>query len=77
MPQSKVYFLKATDDRAVFSIPTEEFNNVVDQGYELIAVTTPTSRYVSDVEDWLTIGYTEYDGEDEIMVLHRSFMVKA
>jgi hypothetical protein len=78
MAQSKTYFKKAPDGLSAFSISVEEFDRILDEGYELIVVTTPTTRYTSDIEEWIDYGYIDLIDEDvEVRALHRSFMVKS
>lgn len=70
-------------DGVQFSMPTTEFDRLVDEGYETIVVVTPTTRYTATVDEWQDYGYfdsvsgaDEGGPEVEVIVMHRSYMVR-
>jgi len=57
-----------------FFIQSSEFDKIVDGGYELIIIVTPKRRYVASVDDWQDYGYYDLEGDEEILVLNKSYM---
>jgi hypothetical protein len=74
----KTHFIKAATETAAFDIPVTEFDELVDQGFELITITTPKARYVSSIDDWLDFGYLDLtDSDVEVRTLHTVYMGKS
>lgn len=78
MNQQKTYFQAGKAGMLADDIPVDNFDQLVDDGYELIVITTETGRYTTTVEDWQDFGYVDLSDTDvEIRVLHRSYMSKS
>lgn len=56
------------------NIPTDDFDRLVDEGYDDILVITPRGRYVASIDEWLDYSYIDLDSDTEIRVMHRSYM---
>lgn len=56
------------------SIEVDEFDSLVDDGYDDILVITLKARFVASLEDWLDYGYVDLEGDVEVRTLHRSYM---
>ena len=76
MRQSKTTFFQKGDTKSINDfIPVEDFDQLLDDGYELIVITTPSKRYTATVDDWLDYGYLDLIDEDaEVRVLSRAYM---
>lgn len=57
-----------------FHMAASEFDELVDAGYELIIIVTPKRRYIASVDDWLDYGYHDLEGDEDIIVLNKSYM---
>jgi hypothetical protein len=55
----------------------EEFDKLVDEGYDDIIIITPDNRYVASIDDFLDYGHLDVTGDVEVRVLHRSFLGRA
>ena len=55
-------------------IEVNEFDRLLDEGYDDILVITLKDRFIASLEDWLDYGYVDLDGDAEVRVLHRSMM---
>lgn len=55
----------------------DEFDKLVDEGYDDIIILTPDSRWVASIDDFLDYGYIDLAGDVEVRVLHRSYLGRA
>jgi len=70
----KVHFTHVEHDFLAHNIAVDEFDALVDEGYDDIVVITPRNRYIASIDEWLDYGYIDLDGDTEVRVLHRSYM---
>jgi hypothetical protein len=57
-----------------FHMAASEFDALVDKGIEVIIIITPKRRYIASVDDWLDYGYHDLEGDEDIIVLNKSYM---
>ncbi len=57
-----------------FHIQSSEFDKYINDGVEVIIFITPKRRYVASVDDWQDYGYYDLEGDEEIIVLNKSYM---
>ena len=62
------------DEFLAHAIEIDEFDRLVDEGYDDIVIVSPRGRYIASIDEWLDFGYIDLDGDTEIRVLHKSFM---
>ena len=77
MRRNKTHYIHTERDFSTFSIESDEFDRLVDEGYESILVVTPRARFIASVDEWLDYGFIDLDGDVEVRVLHRSYMGRA
>jgi len=70
----KTHFTHVERDFLAHNINADEFDALVDEGYDDIVVITPKARYIASIDEWLDFGYIDLDGDTEVRVLHRSYM---
>lgn len=76
MPKPKTTYFQDGESKAINdSIPVEDFDQLVDDGYELIVIITPTKRYTASIDEWMDFGYLDLVDQDaEVRVLSRAYM---
>ena len=57
-----------------FHIQSTEFDRYINEGIEVIIIVTPKRRYIASVDDWQDYGYYDLEGDEEIIVLNKSYM---
>lgn len=67
-----------------FHLPVDDFDRIVDEGYDVIVFVTSKSRYTAGVDEWQDYGYydvepgvTNVDPDVEVIRLNKSYMGKA
>jgi hypothetical protein len=58
-------------------IPSELFDQWIDEGYDDIVIICPSHRYVSTIDDWLDYGYIDLDYDVEVRVLPKAYFGSA
>lgn len=62
-------------DFIAYSMPVDEFDRLVDEGYDDIVVITPRQRYIASIDEWLDYSYIDLEDVDvEVRVLQKSYM---
>jgi hypothetical protein len=71
----KTYTIHVPDAKGLaYHLGSELFDSIVDGGYDIILLVTPTRRYITTVEDWQDYGYYDVDDGEDIIVLNKSYM---
>ena len=70
----KVHYVHVEKDFLAHSIEVDEFDALVDEGYDDILVISPKGRFVASLDEWQDFGYIDLDDDVEVRVLHRSYM---
>lgn len=74
LPKTKV--IRTTDDFSTFILTTDDFDAILDQGFDDIAIVTPRGRWVASVDDWLDYSYFDNRNYQDIRVMNKSYMAK-
>ncbi len=77
MARRKVHYIHVEKDFQTFSIDVDEFDTIVDGGYDDILIVTPRARFIASVDEWLDYGYIDLDGDAEVRSLSRAYMGRA
>jgi hypothetical protein len=78
--QSKVWVQRVFDPlrpAREYSIESDEFNRLVDLGYDYITFFGPNYRLTASVDDWLDYGRYDMVDDVDVIVLRTSRMEKA
>jgi hypothetical protein len=59
------------------AILLSQFDKLVDEAVDDIVFITPTSRYITPLDDWLDFGYQIDDGYQKFISLARSYIGRA
>ena len=70
----KVFDIRISKDFLAHAIVSDEFDNMLDAGYDDILIITPRGRYIASLDEWLDYSYIDLDGDVEVRVMHRSYM---
>lgn len=73
----RVWTAKVDRPLIAFTIGVDDFDELVNEGWDDIMVVTPHGRYVASLEDWLDYSYIDLDGDAEVRVMHFSYMGRA
>jgi hypothetical protein len=57
-----------------YSLGVDDFDALVDAGFDDILILTPRTRYVATIDDWLDYSYIDLEGDAEVRTLHKAFM---
>lgn len=60
-----------------YHVGSDEFNGLVEAGYDYITFLGPSYRLMSSIEDWLDFGRYDMIDDVEVIVLRTSRMEKA
>jgi hypothetical protein len=60
-----------------YHIESEQFNTLVDAGYDYITLLGPNYRLTASIEDWLDYGRYDLVDDVDVIVLRTSRMEKA
>ena len=86
MSRPKAYTIRdnSPDIYLSFFIQSAEFDQIVDDGYDIIVFVTPKGRYTAGVDEWQDYGYydiepgvLDIDDDIEVIRLNKSYMGKA
>ena len=76
----KVWYWKVNNMRPdkEYNLDAKWFNELVENGYDLIVIVGPTYRLMSTIDDWLDFGnYSADDTEYEFITLKTNRMEKS
>ncbi len=77
LPRRKPHYIFLERDFIAQVLPVDEFDALVDSGYDDIVVVTPRGRWIASIDEWQEYGYVDLEGDSELRVLHRSYMGRA
>jgi hypothetical protein len=70
----KVHYIHIEKDFLAYSIEVDEFDALVDEGYDDIMLVTPKGRFIASLDEWQEFGYIDIDQGSDVRVLQRSYM---
>lgn len=70
-----VRYTKELDINVIVS--ADDFDRLIDEGYDDIIILTPKARWVVSIDEWLDYGYIDLDGDVDVRVLNRSYFGRA
>lgn len=71
----KSYILKRSEDVGLtFAINSDEFDRIVDDGYDFIVIVTPARRYTASIDDWYDYSWLDVDLDTDVRVMRRAEM---
>ncbi len=73
----KTHVIKTTEDFSTFVLSTDDFDYLLDHGFDDIAIVTPRGRWVASIDDWLDYSYFDNRDHVDIRVMNKSYMSKA
>lgn len=75
MPKRKFYSVRIESDTFLSAhITSDDFDLLVDEGYDDILIITPRHRFIASIDEWLDYSYIDLDGDVEVRTMNKSYM---